>query len=52
MVEFYSGFEIDDQTGEPLTDKEMTAMHYKRIRALQVSKLSPTNNNIGKPLNT
>ncbi|KAF6024345.1 AQR [Bugula neritina] len=35
MLEFYVGFEINDLTGEPMTDKEMTDIHYRRIRALQ-----------------
>ena len=36
MLEFYTGFEINDLTGEPLSDKETTNIHYRRIRALQV----------------
>ncbi|XP_067939363.1 RNA helicase aquarius-like [Watersipora subatra] len=35
MLEFYTGFEINDLTGEPMTSKEMTNTHYKRIRDLQ-----------------
>jgi len=33
MLEFYVGFEINDLTGEPMTDKEMTDIHYRRIRS-------------------
>ena len=40
MLEFYAGFEINDLTGEPMTDREMTDLHYKRIRALQVTSPS------------
>ena len=40
MLEFYAGFEINDLTGEPMTDREMTDLHYKRIRAVQVIVIS------------
>jgi hypothetical protein len=36
MLEFYGGFEINDQTGEALTDHEMTDVHYDKITSLQV----------------
>ena len=36
MLKFYSGFEINEQTGEALTDHEMTENHYHRIISLQV----------------
>ena len=35
QVRFYTRFEINDQTGEPLTDKEMTSIHYSRMSSLQ-----------------
>jgi intron-binding protein aquarius len=35
MLKFYTGFEINDQTGEALTDHEMTEMHYESITSLQ-----------------
>ncbi|XP_039598060.1 RNA helicase aquarius isoform X2 [Polypterus senegalus] len=35
MLKFYAGFEINDQTGNALTEKEMTSMHYERITSLQ-----------------
>ena len=35
QVKFYTRFEINDQTGEPLTDKEMTSIHYSRMSELQ-----------------
>ena len=35
MVQFYADFEISEETGEALTDREMTAMHYSRITSLQ-----------------
>jgi len=37
MLEFYAGFEINDQSGEALTDHEMMDIHYDRITSLQVS---------------
>lgn len=33
---FYTGFGINDQTGNALTEKEMTTLHYDRITSLQV----------------
>jgi len=35
QVRFYTRFEINDQTGEPLNDKDMMAEHYARLSALQ-----------------
>ncbi|XP_076151695.1 RNA helicase aquarius isoform X1 [Alosa pseudoharengus] len=35
MLKFYTGFEINDQTGNALTAKEMTTLHYDRITSLQ-----------------
>ena len=35
MLKFYTGFEINDQTGEALTDHEMTDQHYDCITSLQ-----------------
>lgn len=37
MLKFYTGFEISDQTGNALTEKEMTTLHYDRITSLQVN---------------
>jgi len=34
-LSFYVGFEINEQTGEALTDHEMTDLHYDRITSLQ-----------------
>jgi hypothetical protein len=36
MLKFYSRFEISDETGDPLTDHDMTQIHYSRITSLQV----------------
>ena len=36
MLKFYSRFEISDETGDPLTDHDMTQIHYNRIKSLQV----------------
>ena len=36
-VQFYSGFEINDRTGAPLSDDDMTDIHYNKIVSLQVS---------------
>ena len=45
MLSFYSRFEISDQTGDPLSDRDMMQLHYSRITSLQVSnytlRLSP-----------
>lgn len=38
MLKFYSRFEISDETGDPLTDHDMTQLHYSKITSLQVSK--------------
>ncbi|XP_043929809.1 RNA helicase aquarius isoform X2 [Protopterus annectens] len=35
MLKFYTGFEINDQTGVALTENEMTTIHYDRITSLQ-----------------
>ncbi|XP_038597174.1 RNA helicase aquarius isoform X2 [Tachyglossus aculeatus] len=35
MLRFYAGFEINDQTGNALTENEMTTIHYDRITSLQ-----------------
>merc|ERR550532_2465742 len=34
-LKFYAGFEINEQTGESLTDHEMTDIHYNQITSLQ-----------------
>lgn len=39
MLKFYTGFEINDQTGNALTQKEMTNLHYDRITSLQVKMI-------------
>lgn len=36
MLVFYAGFEINEQTGEALSDHEMTDIHYNKIIQLQV----------------
>jgi len=35
QVRFYTRFEINDQTGEPLSDKDMMSVHYARMSKLQ-----------------
>lgn len=35
MLKFYARFEINDETGDCLTDHDMTQMHYKKITSLQ-----------------
>ncbi|KAL7992492.1 hypothetical protein Chor_016748 [Crotalus horridus] len=40
MLKFYTGFEINDQTGNALTENEMTTIHYDRITSLQVIRPS------------
>lgn len=36
MLKFYLRFEINDATGDPLTDHDMTQLHYSKITSLQV----------------
>lgn len=38
MLKFYSRFEINDETGDALTDHDMTQIHYSKIISLQVNK--------------
>ena len=40
MLAFYSRFEISDQTGDPLSDRDMMQLHYGRITSLQVGVYS------------
>lgn len=35
QVKFYMGFEIDDKTGQPLTDSDMIDAHYLKLTRLQ-----------------
>lgn len=35
MLKFYAHFEINDETGDPLTDRDMTQLHYDKITSLQ-----------------
>lgn len=35
MLKFYTRFEINDVTGDPLTDHDMTQIHYNKITSLQ-----------------
>uniref|UniRef100_A0A182SJS1 RNA helicase aquarius n=1 Tax=Anopheles maculatus TaxID=74869 RepID=A0A182SJS1_9DIPT len=35
MLKFYARFEINDKTGDPLTDHDMTQLHYAKIKSLQ-----------------
>ncbi|KAI5707105.1 hypothetical protein M8J75_014536 [Diaphorina citri] len=35
MLKFYARFEISDDTGDPLTDHDMTQIHYQNITSLQ-----------------
>ena len=37
MLKFYAKFEISDESGDPLSDKEMTQIHYDRITSLQLA---------------
>ena len=36
MLQFYTKFQINDQTGDALTDDEMDEIHYKKVNHLQV----------------
>lgn len=35
LVKFYARFEINDATGDPLTDAQMSQMHYDSVHSLQ-----------------
>ncbi|XP_011502615.1 PREDICTED: intron-binding protein aquarius [Ceratosolen solmsi marchali] len=35
MLKFYARFEISEETGDPLTDYDMTQIHYTKITSLQ-----------------
>ncbi|KAI5643113.1 intron-binding protein aquarius [Phthorimaea operculella] len=35
MLKFYARFEISDETGDPMSDRDMTLAHYSRITSLQ-----------------
>ena len=35
QVKFYARFEISDETGDPLDEKQMMALHYDKITSLQ-----------------
>ncbi|KAJ8958745.1 hypothetical protein NQ318_016473 [Aromia moschata] len=35
MLKFYTRFEISDESGDPLTDHDMTQIHYSNITSLQ-----------------
>lgn len=35
MLKFYARFEINDETGDCLSDHDMTQMHYQKITSLQ-----------------
>ncbi|XP_035724204.1 RNA helicase aquarius-like isoform X1 [Vespa mandarinia] len=35
MLKFYARFEISEETGDPLTDHDMTQLHYAKITSLQ-----------------
>lgn len=35
MLKFYARFEINDETGDYLTDHDMAQLHYKKITSLQ-----------------
>lgn len=40
MLKFYARFEINDESGDALTDHDMTQLHYSKIISLQVIALS------------
>lgn len=43
MLKFYARFEISEETGNPLTDHDMTELHYAKITSLQVRQASIAN---------
>ncbi|XP_030764098.1 RNA helicase aquarius [Sitophilus oryzae] len=40
MLKFYTRFEISDESGDPLTDHDMTEIHYSKITSLQKAAYS------------
>ncbi|XP_018567368.1 intron-binding protein aquarius isoform X2 [Anoplophora glabripennis] len=40
MLKFYTRFEISDESGDPLTDHDMTQIHYSNITSLQKAAFS------------
>lgn len=40
MLKFYTRFEINDESGDPLTDHDMTQIHYSKITSLQVRTIN------------
>lgn len=36
LLQYYEGFEIDDEKGRQMTDDEVLQAHYKRLQAFQV----------------
>lgn len=40
MLKFYTRFEINDLSGEPLSESDMTLAHYNSITSLQVNALT------------
>jgi len=36
MLRFYQGFEINNQTGQPLSDDDLMTSHYERLQRLQL----------------
>jgi len=47
MLKFYVRFEINDETGDCLTDHDVTQMHYKKITSLQKAAFAKFPNLIG-----
>lgn len=46
MLKFYARFEISEETGDPLTDHDMTQLHYTKITSLQVRNERQTRSEI------
>lgn len=40
MLKFYARFEISDETGDPMSDRDMTLLHYSKITSLQKAAFS------------
>lgn len=36
LLKFYARFEIDEESGDALTDNDMMKLHYEKIISLQV----------------
>lgn len=46
LLQFYEGFEINDNTGVQLTDHEVLESHYSRLQSFQLHAFKKKVNNV------